>query len=69
MESFLQHEGGDEREVYGAMTQHKTKSYSSKGFSFGEVSCIRTRKKVLCCHFSSYGKLLASVGHEKKAVL
>lgn len=25
VESFLQHEGGDERQVYGAMTQHKTK--------------------------------------------
>lgn len=36
------------------------------GFSFGEVGCIRTRNKVLCCHFSSDGKLLASAGHEKK---
>nr|GEU93681.1 pumilio homolog 2-like [Tanacetum cinerariifolium] len=34
-----------------------------------EVSCIRTRKKVTCCHFSSYGKLLASSGHDKKHVL
>ncbi|KAI3506911.1 hypothetical protein L1887_21548 [Cichorium endivia] len=68
VESFLQHDGG---EVYGAMkqtlTQHKTES--SKGFSFGEVGCIRTRKKVLCCHFSSDGKLLASAGHDKKVVL
>nr|KAJ0187453.1 hypothetical protein LSAT_V11C900460290 [Lactuca sativa] len=56
VESFLQHEGGgDGRQVYG--------------FSFGEVGCIRTRKKVLCCHFSSDGKLLASAGHDKKAVL
>lgn len=36
------------------------------GFSFGEVGCIRTGKKVLCCHFSSDGKLLASAGHDKK---
>ncbi|KAI3749624.1 hypothetical protein L2E82_20238 [Cichorium intybus] len=68
VESFLQHDGG---EVYGSMkqtlTQHKTES--SKGFSFGEVGCIRTRKKVLCCHFSSDGKLLASAGHDKKVVL
>ncbi|KAL7583835.1 hypothetical protein Lser_V15G41929 [Lactuca serriola] len=70
VESFLQHEGGgDGRQVYGAMTQHKTESSSSKGFSFGEVGCIRTRKKVLCYHFSSDGKLLASAGHDKKAVL
>nr|GEU60156.1 pumilio homolog 2-like [Tanacetum cinerariifolium] len=39
------------------------------GFSFGEVSCTRTRKKVTCCHFSSYGKLLASAGDDKKRVL
>ncbi|CAH1447199.1 unnamed protein product [Lactuca virosa] len=71
VESFLQHEGGggDGRQVYGAMTQHKTESSSSKGFWFGEVGCIRTRKKVLCCHFSSDGKLLASAGHDKKALL
>ncbi|CAI9300804.1 unnamed protein product [Lactuca saligna] len=68
VESFLQHER-DGRQVYGAMMQHKTESSSSKGFSFVEVGCIRTRKKVLCCHFSSYGKLLASAGHNKKALL
>ncbi|XP_024981908.1 transcriptional corepressor LEUNIG_HOMOLOG-like isoform X1 [Cynara cardunculus var. scolymus] len=71
VESFLQHDGGDAREHYGTIkqtvTEHKTES--SKGFSFGEVGCIRTRKKVLCCHFSSDGKLLASAGHDKKAVL
>ncbi|KAJ4969292.1 hypothetical protein NE237_015993 [Protea cynaroides] len=40
------------------------------GFSFSEVGCIRTSSgKVVCCHFSSDGKLLASAGHEKKAVL
>ncbi|GJV56471.1 hypothetical protein Tco_1457476 [Tanacetum coccineum] len=38
------------------------------GFSFGEISCIQTRNKVACCHFSSYGKLLASVGHEKRVL-
>ncbi|XP_010532887.1 PREDICTED: transcriptional corepressor LEUNIG_HOMOLOG-like isoform X2 [Tarenaya hassleriana] len=43
---------------------------SSKGFTFGEVGCIRTRNsKVTCCHFSSDGKLLASAGHDKKVVL
>lgn len=37
------------------------------GFSFNEVDCIRTsNSKVVCCHFSSDGKILASAGHEKK---
>ncbi|PWA68707.1 transcriptional corepressor [Artemisia annua] len=71
VESFLRQEEGDGRELYGTvkqtLTEHKTES--SKGFSFGEVGCIRTRNKVLCCHFSSDGKLLASAGHDKKAVL
>ncbi|XP_021987273.1 transcriptional corepressor LEUNIG_HOMOLOG isoform X1 [Helianthus annuus] len=71
VESFLQQEGGNERELYGTMKQTRTehKTETSKGFSFAEVGCIRTGKKVLCCHFSSDGKLLASAGHDKKAVL
>ncbi|MQL88050.1 hypothetical protein Taro_020606, partial [Colocasia esculenta] len=33
-------------------------------------SCIRkSNSKVVCCHFSSDGKLLASGGHEKKAII
>ncbi|KAM7496211.1 hypothetical protein LguiA_020625 [Lonicera macranthoides] len=68
VQSFLSNDGGD---LYGTikqtLTEHKTES--SKGFSFGEVGCIRTRNKVTCCHFSSDGKLLASAGHDKKAVL
>ncbi|KAL0435490.1 UNVERIFIED_CONTAM: Transcriptional corepressor LEUNIG [Sesamum radiatum] len=70
VESFLSHDGGDGN-LYGSLkqtlTEHKTET--SKGFSFGEVGCIRTRNKVTCCHFSSDGKLLASAGHDKKAVL
>ncbi|KAG9143520.1 hypothetical protein Leryth_015946 [Lithospermum erythrorhizon] len=69
VESFLSNDGGDG--IYGSLkqtlTEHKTEP--SKGFSFGEVGCIRTRNKVTCCHFSSDGKLLASAGHDKKAVL
>ncbi|KAI8008241.1 Protein TOPLESS [Camellia lanceoleosa] len=68
MDSFLSHDGGEGRDLYGTLkpglTEHKTES--SKGFSFGEVGCIRTRNKVTCCHFSSDGKLLASAGHDKK---
>nr|XP_016487635.1 PREDICTED: transcriptional corepressor LEUNIG_HOMOLOG-like isoform X2 [Nicotiana tabacum]XP_018629374.1 transcriptional corepressor LEUNIG_HOMOLOG-like isoform X2 [Nicotiana tomentosiformis] len=70
VESFLSHDGGD-GSIYGTLKQTLTehKPESSKGFSFGEVGCIRTRNKVTCCHFSSDGKLLASAGHDKKAVL
>nr|XP_027079719.1 transcriptional corepressor LEUNIG-like [Coffea arabica] len=39
-------------------------------FTFMEVSSVRASAgKVICCHFSSDGKLLASGGHDKKAVL
>ena len=40
---------------------------SISGFSFSEVGSIRkSNSKVVCCHFSSDGKLLASAGHDKK---
>ncbi|KAJ4975836.1 hypothetical protein NE237_000942 [Protea cynaroides] len=41
-----------------------------KGLPF-ELVCSRksSETKVLCCHFSSDGKLLASAGHDKKVVL
>ncbi|XP_015088088.1 transcriptional corepressor LEUNIG_HOMOLOG-like isoform X2 [Solanum pennellii] len=70
VESFLSQDGGDGN-IYGSLKQTLTehKPETSKGFSFGEVGCIRTRNKVTCCHFSSDGKLLASAGHDKKAVL
>jgi len=39
------------------------------GFTFEEIGCLSSSKsKVLCCHFSSDGKMLASSGHEKKVV-
>jgi WD40 repeat protein len=39
------------------------------GFSFNEVGCLRaSTSKVVCCHFSSDGKLLASAGHDKKVM-
>ncbi|KAL5711763.1 hypothetical protein ACHQM5_014006 [Ranunculus cassubicifolius] len=71
VESFLQ-DDGDGRDLFGTLkrspTEHNTES--SKGFTFNEVGCIRSStNKVVCCHFSSDGKLLASAGHEKKAVL
>ncbi|KAI3829826.1 hypothetical protein L1987_03954 [Smallanthus sonchifolius] len=67
VESFLQQDAGDYSTLKQTPTEHKPGS--SKGFSFAELGCIRTRNKVTCCHFSSDGKLLASAGHDKKAVL
>ncbi|XAR69342.1 hypothetical protein NMG60_11000888 [Bertholletia excelsa] len=40
------------------------------GFTFTEINSVRaSSSRVVCCHFSSDGKLLASGGHDKKAVL
>ncbi|XP_063948692.1 transcriptional corepressor LEUNIG_HOMOLOG-like [Daucus carota subsp. sativus] len=71
VDSFLSNDGEDGRTLYDNIKQNLTghKTESSKGFFLEEVGCIRTRDKVTCCHFSSDGKLLASAGHEKKAVL
>ncbi|XP_021763452.1 transcriptional corepressor LEUNIG_HOMOLOG-like isoform X1 [Chenopodium quinoa] len=71
VESFLSHDGGDGKDLYGSIKQSpaEPKPEPSKGFSFSEVGCIRTRNKVTSCHFSSDGKYLASAGHDKKAVL
>ncbi|KAG8640325.1 transcriptional corepressor LEUNIG_HOMOLOG isoform X2 [Manihot esculenta] len=72
VEQFLPHDGGDGSNLYGTLKQSSTEHQkeSTKGFTFGEVGCIRTRNsKVTCCHFSSDGKLLASAGHDKKVVL
>lgn len=41
--------------------------HSCPGFSFKEVNSVRaSTSKVVCCHFSSDGKLLATGGHDKK---
>ncbi|KVI03806.1 WD40 repeat-containing protein [Cynara cardunculus var. scolymus] len=45
VESFLQQDAGDYGTVKQTLTEHKTGS--SKGFSFGEVGCIRTRNKAV----------------------
>ncbi|MQL71672.1 hypothetical protein Taro_003997 [Colocasia esculenta] len=82
VESFLSHDDGDGRDIFAALKRsppdHNTESAKDNiimltvfsGFTFNEVSCIRTsNSKVVCCHFSSDGKLLASGGHEKKAII
>ncbi|CAI0414875.1 unnamed protein product [Linum tenue] len=63
VDSFLSHDDADPRDTGPRMDV-------SQGFSFKEVNATRaSTSKVICCHFSSDGKLLASGGHDKKAVL
>ncbi|CAD5195586.1 unnamed protein product [Musa acuminata subsp. malaccensis] len=72
VESFLSHVDGDARDIFAALKKGPSDQNqgSSKGFTFTEVNCICTsNSKVVCCHFSSDGKFLASAGHEMKAVL
>ncbi|KAH7573058.1 hypothetical protein JRO89_XS03G0058700 [Xanthoceras sorbifolium] len=72
VESFLSHDDGDGRDLFGTLKRNPSEqaAETSKGFSFSEVSSIRkSSSKVICCHFSSDGKLLASAGHDKKVVL
>ncbi|GMI84236.1 ROTUNDA 2, LEUNIG [Hibiscus trionum] len=64
VESFLSHDDTDPRDAVGRCMD------VTKGFSFMEVNSARaSSSKVTCCHFSSDGKLLATGGHDKKAVL
>lgn len=71
VESFLSHDDGDGRDLFGTLKRDpEHTAEASKGFSFNEVSSIRkSNSKVVCCHFSSDGKLLASAGHDRKVVL
>lgn len=72
VESFLSQDDGDGKDLFGTLKRNPAEhaTDSSKGFSFSEVSSIRkSNGKVVCCHFSSDGKLLASAGHDKKVVL
>uniref|UniRef100_A0A2C9U9G2 LisH domain-containing protein n=1 Tax=Manihot esculenta TaxID=3983 RepID=A0A2C9U9G2_MANES len=63
VDSFLSHDDADPRDTVPRMDV-------TKGFTFNEVTSVRaSASKVICCHFSSDGKLLASGGHDKKAVL
>ncbi|KAJ6388124.1 hypothetical protein OIU77_026655 [Salix suchowensis] len=72
VESFLSPDDGDGRDLFGTLKRNSSEhaAEASKGFSFSEVSSIRkSNGKVVCCHFSTDGKLLASAGHDKKVVL
>ncbi|XP_047082985.1 transcriptional corepressor LEUNIG_HOMOLOG-like [Lolium rigidum] len=72
VESFLSNDDGDARDIFAALKGGPTEPNpaASKGFTFSEVNCWRTsNSKIVCCNFSYDGKILASAGHEKKAVL
>ncbi|XP_020232514.1 transcriptional corepressor LEUNIG_HOMOLOG [Cajanus cajan] len=72
VESFLSNDGGDGGNLYGTVKQSPAdqQKESSKGFTFAEFGCIRTRcSKVTSCHFSSDGKWLASAGDDMKVVM
>lgn len=61
------HEEADQRDPIFSCRETRE---SPSGFSFSEFRCLRgTNNKVVSCHFSSDGKLLASAGHDKKAFL
>ncbi|KAJ4708365.1 Transcriptional corepressor LEUNIG [Melia azedarach] len=64
VESFLSPDDADPRDRVGRSGE------VGKGFSFSEIRHIpASTSKVETCHFSSDGKLLATGGHDKKAVL
>ncbi|KAF2304550.1 hypothetical protein GH714_033264 [Hevea brasiliensis] len=69
VDSFLSHDDTDPRDTVLVWMSAKSSHFIS-GFTFTEVTSVRaSASKVICCHFSSDGKLLASGGHDKKAVL
>ncbi|CAN6486218.1 unnamed protein product [Victoria cruziana] len=72
VESFLPPHDHADPSLFGTVKRSPMghSADSSKRFTFLEVGCLRSStSKVVCCHFSSDGKSLASAGHEKKVVL
>ncbi|VVB07373.1 unnamed protein product [Arabis nemorensis] len=71
VESFLSQDEGDGGNLFSTLKRNPSEhAETSKGFSFNEVSSIRkSASKVICCNFSSDGKLLASAGHDKKVFI
>lgn len=54
--------------IFPVQIDHSNAHFLSiPGFTFSEVGSIcKSNGKVVCCHFSTDGKLLASAGHDKK---
>ncbi|KAM0848703.1 hypothetical protein ACQ4PT_054212 [Festuca glaucescens] len=66
VDSFLSHDDA----AAGPSDARSRCMASAKGLTFREISSARaSTNKVVCCHFSSDGKLLATGGHDKKVVL
>uniref|UniRef100_A0A0A9EB78 Uncharacterized protein n=1 Tax=Arundo donax TaxID=35708 RepID=A0A0A9EB78_ARUDO len=64
VQPFLSHDDTDPRDAGSRCID------SAKGHILREISSARaSTSSVLCCHFSSDGKLLATGGHDKKVVL
>ncbi|KAL6842814.1 hypothetical protein ACP4OV_027658 [Aristida adscensionis] len=76
VESFLSQDDNDPRDTMGRCRDssqgrcNAQLSLFAAGFAFTEVAKAHaSASKVVCCHFSSDGKLLATGGHDKKVVL
>lgn len=70
VDSFLSNDDVDTRDIFAALKTAEQNADILKNLNVNEVRCNRTsNSKVICCHFSSDGKLLASAGHEKKALI
>ncbi|KAJ4747042.1 Transcriptional corepressor leunig-like protein [Rhynchospora pubera] len=71
VESFLSNDDADPREIFAALKRSPAdNSDSLKGIALTEAGVNRiSTSKVLCCHFSSDGKILASAGHDKRVNL
>ncbi|XP_031499948.1 transcriptional corepressor LEUNIG_HOMOLOG-like [Nymphaea colorata] len=68
VDSFLSHDY--ENAVDSLVGTSKRNSDPLNVDSLSEVACLRSsNSKVVCCSFSSDGKLLASAGHDKKVLL
>ncbi|THG15037.1 hypothetical protein TEA_004489 [Camellia sinensis var. sinensis] len=69
IESFLSNDD-DNTDIMSTQHPSACSINEQNGFSFKTVGSLNLSKgKVLCCHFSSDGKLLASAGHDKKVLL
>ncbi|KAL5219518.1 hypothetical protein ABZP36_020202 [Zizania latifolia] len=70
VDSFLSNDDGDGRDIFAALKKGSSEQDYLKGLSLTKFgNNLTSNNKVVCCHFSTDGKLLASAGHEKKVFL